>query len=81
MTRQDGEVLEWDIAHHLKMGTRDIAAGLNPKPGRRAPVAHSMGLTIPAAGLRDIKLISQPLRVADERLEEVPVQIPLEPGR
>ncbi len=78
VTRQDGVVQEWDIAHHLKMGTRDIAPGLNPKPGRRAPVAHSMGLTIPAAGLQDIKLMSQPLRVFGGVLDEVPVQIRME---
>ena len=35
VTRHDGVTLEWDIAHHLKLGTRAVRAGLNPKPGHR----------------------------------------------
>lgn len=61
VTRHDGAVLEWDIAHHLKMGTRSICCGLNPKPGSRVAVAHSMGLDIPEAGLKAIKLIGEPV--------------------
>ncbi|MAZ18217.1 transglutaminase family protein [Oricola sp.] len=61
VTRHEGAVLEWDIAHHLKMGTRRICCGLNPKPGSRVAVAHSMGLDIPEADLRAIKLIGEPM--------------------
>jgi hypothetical protein len=61
VTRHDGVVQEWDIAHHLKLGLREIAPGLNPKPGVRVPVAHSMGLDIPALGLTGLKLLSQPM--------------------
>lgn len=60
VTRVGGLVQEWDIAHHLKLGTRDIRPGLNPKPGVRVAMAHSMGLNFPAAGLADIKLIGEP---------------------
>lgn len=60
VTRIGGLVQEWDIAHHLKLGTRDIRPGLNPKPGVRVAMAHSMGLNFPAAGLCDIKLIGEP---------------------
>lgn len=60
VTRAGGLVQEWDIAHHLKMNSRDIRPGLNPKPGVRLPMAHSMGLDFPDAGLRDIKLIGEP---------------------
>ena len=60
VTRVGGLVQEWDIAHHLKLGTRDIRPGLNPKPGVRVAMAHSMGLNFPAAGLTDIKLIAEP---------------------
>lgn len=60
VTRVGGRVQEWDIAHHLKLGTRDIRPGLNPKPGVRLAMAHSMGLTFPDAGLSDIKLIGEP---------------------
>lgn len=61
VTRGPQGVQEWDIAHHLKMGTRDILPGLNPKPGVRVPMAHSMGLNFPALGLRDLKLIGEPM--------------------
>ena len=60
VTRAGTLVQEWDIAHHLKMNSRDIRPGLNPKPGVRVPMAHSMGLSFPEAGLRDIKLIGEP---------------------
>ena len=61
ITRDGDAVQEWDIAHHLKLGTRDVRPGLNPKPGHRVPLAHSMGLTFPDLGLSDIKLISEPM--------------------
>ncbi|MEO0383423.1 MAG: transglutaminase-like domain-containing protein [Pseudomonadota bacterium] len=63
VTRADGEVLEWDIAHHLKLGTRDIRPGLNPKPGERYAISHSMGWDIPALGVRDSKLLCEPMWV------------------
>jgi transglutaminase-like putative cysteine protease len=47
VTRIDGETTEWDIAHHLKLGTHDIRPGLNPKPGRRFACFHSMGWISP----------------------------------
>ncbi len=61
VTRLGGEVREWDIAHHLKMNTRDIQPGLNPKPGARVPLAHSMGLNFPTEGVSDLKLIGEPM--------------------
>lgn len=60
VTRCDGQVEEWDIAHHLKMGRSEVVPGLNPKPGVRVPLAHSMGWTLPAVGVVDHKLMSQP---------------------
>lgn len=60
VTRHDGEVREWDIAHHLKLGTREICYGLNPKPGQRVAVAHSMGLSFPALGIVETKLLGEP---------------------
>ncbi|MHC0051866.1 transglutaminase domain-containing protein [Actibacterium sp. D379-3] len=78
VTRYDGVVQEWDIAHHLKMGTRKIAPGLNPKPGVRVPMAHSMGLDIPTLGLTGLKLLSQPMRLeADGRAHWAEVEITL----
>lgn len=60
VTRHEGVVLEWDIAHHLKMGTRVVCCGLNPKPGDRVAVAHSMGLSFPVLGIECEKLIAEP---------------------
>jgi hypothetical protein len=75
-TRHEGVVLEWDIAHHLKMGTRDVCCGLNPKPGDRVAVAHSMGLNFPALGIACEKLISEPAWISgDGRLEKSEVTI------
>ena len=76
VTRHEGVELEWDIAHHLKMGTRDVCCGLNPKPGDRVAVAHSMGLTFPDLGVTCEKLINEPAWVgADGRLEKADVTI------
>lgn len=61
VTRIDGQDLEWDIAHHLKMGTRVIRPGLNPKPGFRAACFHGMGLGFPDLGLTDVKALIEPL--------------------
>lgn len=67
VSRHDGLCQEWDIAHHLKMGSTRIAPGLNPKPGVRLPFAHSMGWTLPALGVTDTKLIIQALWLAPDR--------------
>jgi len=76
VTRHQGVVLEWDIAHHLKMGTRDVCCGLNPKPGDRVAVAHSMGLTFPELGIVCERLISEPAWISGEgRLERSDVTI------
>ncbi|MEO0545279.1 MAG: transglutaminase family protein, partial [Pseudomonadota bacterium] len=53
VTRHKGVTLEWDIAHHLKLGTREICCGLNPKPGHRVALAHSMGHTFHQLGIQD----------------------------
>ena len=68
VTRHDGETLEWDIAHHLKMGTRDIQAGLNPKPGKRFACFHSTGLDFPELDVYGIKALIEPLQVQDGKL-------------
>ncbi|MEX0284294.1 MAG: transglutaminase domain-containing protein [Paracoccaceae bacterium] len=61
VTRDQGVVQEWDIAHHLKMGTNEVSAGLNPKPGVRLPMAHSMGHNYPSLGVTDLKLVGEPM--------------------
>ncbi len=61
VTRVNGQIREWDIAHHLKMGAPGVLPGLNPKPGVRVPLSHSMGWTIPALGVKDLKLLGEPM--------------------
>ena len=61
VTRIDGATQEWDIAHHLKMDTRDIHPGLNPKPGFRAACFHSMGLRFDDLGVVDAKALIEPV--------------------
>ncbi len=66
VTRADGVVQEWDIAHHLKMGAGQVAPELNPKPGVRVAMAHSMGLNFPEIGRRDLKLLAEPMWLGDD---------------
>ncbi|MEX5728423.1 hypothetical protein Ga0609869_001776 [Rhodovulum iodosum] len=66
VTRHEGAVQEWDIAHHLKMGRSDIGPGQNPRPGLRVPLAHSMGHDLPALGISELKILSQPMRQAPD---------------
>ena len=70
VTRIGGETQEWDIAHHLKLGTRDIHDGLNPKPGQRAATFHSMGLQFPEIGAFTLKALIEPLALVGGRLEK-----------
>ena len=65
-TRAGGTVRYWDIAHHLKMGRRDIASALNPKPGVRVAMSHSMGWTLPGVPHRDFKLLGEPVWFDDD---------------
>ena len=65
-TRAEGVTQEWDIAHHLKLGTRDIYPGLNPKPGFRAACFHSMGLTFPEIGVTEVKALIEPFCLAKD---------------
>jgi hypothetical protein len=64
VTRIDGRTHEWDIAHHLKLGTRDIRPGLNPKSGKRFACFHSMGLDFPDLDLTGVKALIEPMAVA-----------------
>jgi transglutaminase-like putative cysteine protease len=66
VTRHEGVVLEWDIAHHMKLGRLPVCCGLNPKPGSRVAVAHSMGLDFPAAGIAELKALIEPVWVDAE---------------
>lgn len=66
VTRHAGEILEWDIAHHIKAGLGSTRAGLNPRPGERVAVTHSMGhrYALPGGNVA-LKLLGEPLRLYD----------------
>lgn len=72
VTRHDGQYQEWDIAHFLKMGRREVAPALNPKPGVRLPMAHSMGWTVPDLGIEDFKLFGLPLQLIEGGVTDFP---------
>jgi hypothetical protein len=66
VTRAGGEVLEWDIAHHIKAGLGPTRPGLNPRPGRRVAVGHSMGHSYDLPeGRLETKLLAEPVRIED----------------
>lgn len=60
VTRHAGKTLEWDVAHHVKAGLGPTRAGLNPRPGRRVALGHSMGHAY-ADGPGMLKLLAEPL--------------------
>ncbi|MEO0915096.1 MAG: hypothetical protein AAFY59_19275, partial [Pseudomonadota bacterium] len=57
-----------------KPGLGLSAAALNPKPGFRAAIAHSMGLDFPELGLTEQKLLGEPVWVPEGGAPE-----PMEP--
>ncbi len=64
VTRHLGCLQEWDIAHHIKAGLGPTQAGLNPRPGRRVALGHSMGHLYAAPGLSGrLKLLAEPMRL------------------
>ena len=62
VTIADGVVEEWDIAHHLKLGAETVRPALDPKPGRRVALGHSMGHTYSlTSGDITAKLVNDPM--------------------
>lgn len=68
VTRIDGQTEEWDIAHNLKLGTREIRPNLNPKPELRFACFHLMGLDFPDLGIVGAKALIEPMAVVDGQL-------------
>ena len=62
VTRSADGIQEWDIAHHLKLGRRDVAPGLNPRPGFRVALSHGLGLTMPGGGV--VRILAEPVLAA-----------------
>lgn len=68
VTRHAGEVLEWDIAHHLKAGLGPTLPALNPRPGERIALTHSMGHTYAHQGRKlFLKILGEPLHLPPDR--------------
>lgn len=68
VTRHADLVQEWDVAHHLKMGSRVVRPALNPKPGVRVALSHSMGWEVPSLGIADAKIVGAPMLLQDGAL-------------
>ncbi|SEL43976.1 Transglutaminase-like superfamily protein [Roseovarius azorensis] len=63
VTRHAGEVLDWDIAHHMKAGLGPTQPGLNPRPGWRVALGHSMGhIYVLSETMARLKLLAEPMR-------------------
>lgn len=67
ITRHNGEILEWDVAHHLKAGLGKTRPGLNPRPGHRVAIGHSLGhrYTTDQGQPIDLKLLAGPLALSE----------------
>jgi transglutaminase-like putative cysteine protease len=66
VTRQGGEMQHWDIAHHMKAGLGPTRPGLNPHPGWRVALGHSMGHAYgQGAGAVRLKLLAEPVARGD----------------
>jgi transglutaminase-like putative cysteine protease len=64
VTRHAGEILEWDIAHHIKAGLGPTRPALNPRPGMRVAVTHSMGHSYDTpGGPLELKVLGEPMRL------------------
>lgn len=63
VTQHEGEILAWDVAHHLKAGLGPTQPGLNPAPGYRVALGHSQGHRYATSDgdIIDLKLLAQPL--------------------
>lgn len=49
-TQASGLHQDWDIAHHIKNGTRQVLPGLNPVPGERVAMSYARGLRFEVEG-------------------------------
>lgn len=67
ITRHNGEILEWDVAHHMKAGLGKTRPCLNPRPGHRVAFGHSLGhrYTTGQGQSIDLKLLAGPLALSD----------------
>ena len=68
VTRHGGRILEWDIAHHMKAGLSPVRPALDPRPGHRVALGHSMGHRYAFsddASEIEMKLLAEPVWLVD----------------
>lgn len=64
VTRHDGALLEWDIAHHLKAGLGPTRPAPNPRAGERIALGHSMGHLYPVEGeTATLRYLPEPMTI------------------
>ncbi|MCR9221012.1 MAG: transglutaminase family protein [Alphaproteobacteria bacterium] len=82
VTRCAGEVLAWDVAHHMKAGLGRARPALNPRPGERVALGHSMGHRYRLSAAPPLlKLLAEPLTLGpDGAVREVPLSARLQPS-
>jgi hypothetical protein len=76
VTRHDGHVQEWDIAHHIKAGLGPTRPALDPRPGWRVALGHSMGHHYAAPDIpQPLKLLSEPVQLTPGGAERLDIVI------
>lgn len=62
MFEADGDIVYWDLAHHLKWRVPELAPALNPAGGRRVLMSHGRGLVFHTPyGCVEVSHFSEPL--------------------
>ena len=69
----DGQLLFWDLAHHLKWGVPKLAPSLNPAGGRRIAMSCGRGLTFETPnGNIEISHFSEPVWIMPDGRQRQP---------
>lgn len=72
VTRDAFGTRAWDIAHHIKGALGPVQPALNPRPGWRVALCHSLGHRYRVAGLWvEAKVLGGPMRVAGDHADWV----------
>lgn len=80
VTRHMGQLQEWDIAHHIKAGLGPTRPALDPRPGWRVALGHSMGHHYAGPDIpQPLKLLCEPLRLTPNGAERLELVIRMRP--
>ncbi len=81
VTRWGDDLQAWDIAHYMKANLGAVGPILNPRPGQRVAMGHSMGHHYPALAIDELKLLAEPLWLNGSTCTRaLPLTIALETG-